>query len=217
MSGQLTKTSRLLTKRVESKKVTMKALLFRKINGFTLIEMMIAVAILGITLALAIPSYDRYLARGRQGEAKNSLISAYVQEYSFKTDTGSFTGCLKKIGYDPTTILPQRYYTTGFSSFSGYVTGGCGPLNDSLNCLAYSFSLSGGAQEVCAEGSAQTYFVNNVAAKKGATLPTAISGVALPTKGTLRIEAQGVVGKTGAIDKWSIDHNKNAVNYGSGL
>ena len=43
--------------------------------GFTLVEMMIAVAILAILGIIAIPSYNRYIERGHQSQAHAELVA----------------------------------------------------------------------------------------------------------------------------------------------
>ncbi|MGC4059580.1 MAG: type IV pilin protein [Aquabacterium sp.] len=51
--------------------------------GFTLIELMIVVAIIGILAAIAYPSYTEYVKRGRRSQAQTALLEAaqYMQRY----------------------------------------------------------------------------------------------------------------------------------------
>lgn len=59
-------------------------------NGFTLIEMMITVAIIAILASIALPSYTRYVARGRMVEATNNLATMRVQLEQFYQDNRNY-------------------------------------------------------------------------------------------------------------------------------
>ncbi len=62
----------------------------RNSSGFTLIEILVAVAIVGILAAIAIPAYSKYVQRGDLVEATQALSSFRVQMEQYYQDNASY-------------------------------------------------------------------------------------------------------------------------------
>lgn len=83
-------------------------------KGFTLIELMIVVGVIGMLAALASPMYERYQAASRQAEAKLVLSSIFVSEKSFYAEYTAYVSSFDALSY-----LPEghkRFYTVGWSA-----------------------------------------------------------------------------------------------------
>jgi type IV pilus assembly protein PilA len=70
-------------------------------RGFTLIELMIVVAIIGILAAIAIPNFIRFQARSKQGEAKANLKAMFTAERSFFQEKDRYSSYLNEVGFSP--------------------------------------------------------------------------------------------------------------------
>lgn len=84
-------------------------------DGFTLVELMVVVAIIGLLSAVAIPNFQKYQARSKTSEAKLQLAAVYTAEQSFYSDYNIYANCLRYMGYDPSEEALSRYYTVGFN------------------------------------------------------------------------------------------------------
>jgi len=74
-------------------------------GGFTLIEVMIAVLIIGVLAAIAFPAYQDYVRDARRSEAKSALSEVMQQQERFFTRNNTYTTKLKNdLNYDQNPI-----------------------------------------------------------------------------------------------------------------
>jgi type IV pilus assembly protein PilA len=70
-------------------------------KGFTLIELMIVVAIIGILAAIAIPNFIKFQARSKQSEAKSNLKAMFTAERAYYQEKDTYSALVNSIGFTP--------------------------------------------------------------------------------------------------------------------
>ena len=81
----------------------------RNRKGFTLIELMIVVAIIAILAAIAIPNFLKFQAKSKQSEARTMLTGVYEAEMGFFSTENHFSATAQTIGFEPASV--PKYYT----------------------------------------------------------------------------------------------------------
>ncbi len=90
-----------------------------KKSGFTLVELMIVVAIIGFLAVVAVPSFMRFLSKAKRAEAYVNLGTIYTAQKSHWAEHGTYSKTLS--GKDGVGWKPEgdHHYTYGFAGQEG--------------------------------------------------------------------------------------------------
>lgn len=97
-----------------------------KQHGFTLIELMITVAIIGILAAVAYPSYTQYIIKGNRAAAKAQMLDIANREQQFLLATRAYAEktALETSGYALPSDISSKYsyaITVGTDTVPSYL------------------------------------------------------------------------------------------------
>jgi type IV pilus assembly protein PilA len=106
-------------------------------RGFTLIEVMIVVAIISLLAGIAIPGFLRYQARAKQSEAKSNLKAAYTAQKAYFGDKQTYYDVFSVIGFEPEMNNRYAYFAQVGNDQQGEIRTSAGVVhttNTSLIC-----------------------------------------------------------------------------------
>jgi len=130
-------------------------------SGFTLIELMIVIAVIGLLTTIALPSYQSYVARGKRAEARAEVLKAegwlerYFTENNRYSDTPSSTANAafsSRFGAVPATGAANYNITLAVTSTTYTVTATRTGSMASDNCGNYTKTNTGSLTFVSSSG-----------------------------------------------------------------
>lgn len=139
-----------------------------KTQGFTLIELMIAVVVVAILAAVAVPSYQEYIRKGKRSDGRAMLFDLASKQERFYTQFSSYSGTLVRptpcsgaacgLGLIDNTS-PENYYTVTLTA----TPAGCSTAGTLCTGYTVTATPSGWVDDKC------TSLSLTHAATKGAT------------------------------------------------
>ena len=93
-------------------------------KGFSLTELMIVVAIIGILLTVAVPNFLKYQAKAKQTEARSNLTALHTAEIAYFAENNGYIDDFNAIGFGVSGSSQRYYYELGNASL-GTVPPGC--------------------------------------------------------------------------------------------
>lgn len=83
-------------------------------TGFSLVELMIVVAIIGVLATIGIPTFRTMVQKAKKSEAKVALGGIYTSEVAFFSEYGAYGNRIDKVGFDLDGTSATRIYVVGF-------------------------------------------------------------------------------------------------------
>ncbi len=207
----------------------------RSQSGFTLVELLIVVAIIGVLSTIGVPTFRRMVQKAKKSEAKVNLGGIYTAENAFYSEYGLYGNNLERVGFEAdgasTAIYTIGFFDNGCKSVTVAPASAADSNLASQLITAYPDYIVGtvtkaGNTKLTGCNDAATAAVPAVVGPPAvAAIPAAPCDVA--PKGvefnSFRACAVGpiapgvLIGDSGRMDVWIMDNKRNIINSQDGV
>jgi len=121
-------------------------------DGFTLVELLIVIAIVAVLMSIVLPSYQDSIRKGRRSDAMSALMDASNREEQFMLDRNTYTTTISAGGLNMSTLSQDGHYTiTAVAGANGITRSysltatpvATSPQADDSKCLSFTITSSG--------------------------------------------------------------------------
>jgi type IV pilus assembly protein PilA len=191
----------------------MKARILKSQAGFSLVELMVVVAIIGILATIAIPNFQRFQAKARQSEARNNLSAYYSANKATYSEWNVYMGNFTAIGFRPEGRLGYRIEAVNRAAApTGFPAG-----LDEVTCITTNEATATDCDNLGQDGLAwNTAWTENAV---GSVVPALSAAICVEATAAATFTTCATGQHTGAatLDSWSITQQKVVTNVQNGI
>jgi len=182
-------------------------------SGFSLVELMISVAIVGMLASMAVPSFQRARGKAMQTEGRTVLSQAFTAEKIYKQEYNRYTSEFDQLSLN---YNGPMHYNLGFAIYMPDTTAGAPPHPAGGHCCSNAcdiwHTIPNYPVGTCNAGfTAQVTWTCNMPWGN----PNFSSSGISPT--TFDLQVVGRINGKGVDDIWELDDHKSLTNPQSGL